>query len=398
MRLLWLGNPPFVGSGYGEQANIFVPRLRALGHDLAVAANYGLQATKLEWNGLTVYPSDGQWGNTSIGTYAEHYNADFVVALCDAWVMKPQLWPDDLRMAIWTPVDHWPIPPSVLAVLQDEKVIPIAMSRFGEEWMRKFSLDPIYIPHGVDTDVFYPRPEIRDQVRDELSIPRDVFLVGMVAANKGNPMVPRKSFPQAFDAFARFAEKHKDAWMYVHTEAQPQGSGMSLDTLARAVGCPEKRVRFPPEQSWQLGMTRDVVAALYQAFDVLLNPSMGEGFGVPILEAQASGCPVIASDHSAMSELTQAGWLVTGDRWWDALQESFLIVPAIDSIRMALEAAYDSRGDQKLRAAGVEFAQQYDADVVTVQYWEPALERLAKPREVPPLPNRKMRRALAKAA
>ena len=70
------------------------------------------------------------------------------------------------------------------------------MSQFGVEQMTKLGLDPCYVPHGIDLDVFKPQPNIRDGVRDELGIPQDVFLVGMVAANKGNPSVPRKSFPQ----------------------------------------------------------------------------------------------------------------------------------------------------------------------------------------------------------
>jgi glycosyltransferase involved in cell wall biosynthesis len=393
-RILWLSNAAWSPSGYGEQTATFVPRLQALGHELAVAANYGLQAAKFEIGGLTTYPADGNWGNTTLGTYAEHHQADFVIALCDAWVLKPHLWPADLRMAIWTPIDHWPIPPSVLAVLQHPQVKPIAMSRFGEEWMHKFKLDPLYVPHGVDTRLFTPHPERRTAVRRELSVPEDAFLVGMVAANKGNPSFPRKGFPQAFDAFAQFAKTHTDAWMYVHSDASGHGgSGIDLDVLARAVNCPQGRVRFPPEKAWQLGMAKEVVANLYHAFDVLLNPSMGEGFGIPIIEAQASGVPVIASDHSAMTELTQAGWLVPGDRWWDALQESFAIVPSIGGIVAALEAAYDSRGDQKLRDAAVEFARDYDADLVTVRDWEPALQKLSKGQEVGPLvTNRAQRR------
>ena len=116
--------------------------------------------------------------------------------------------------------------------------------------------------------------------------------------------------------------------MYAHTETEPaHGIGISLEKLTLATGCPLDRVKFPPASVWHLGAPAALVANLYQAFDVLLNPSMGEGFGIPILEAQACGVPVIASDHSAMTELTQAGWLVTGDPWWDALQDSFLIVP-----------------------------------------------------------------------
>ncbi len=402
MRILWLSNPPWVGSGYGEQSGLFIPRLQAMGHEVAAVANFGLQGVQQEWNGLTVYPADNEWGNRTTKTYADHFKADLVIALCDAWVLKPGEWPDGLKMSIWAPIDHQPVPPNVFATVNHENVRPIAMSRYGLEEMGKLGLDAAYVPHGINLEVFKPQPEIRDAVRDELGIPQDVFLVGMVAANKGNPSVPRKSFPQAFQAFSRFAKNHDDAWMYVHTDATPKGGGgISLDKLAVATECPSGRVRFPPDEAWHLGMPQTVVSALYAAFDVLLNPSMGEGFGIPILEAQACGVPVIASNHSAMVELTQAGWLVDGDPWWDALQDSFSFVPSIASIETALEAAYDACADIDLRAAGVAFAENYAADLVAEKYWAPALEKVTAPREVAPLAgsnglNRAQRRKLAK--
>ncbi len=339
VRILWLSNAPWAPSGYGEQSGLFIPRLQAMGHEVACIANYGLHGVQQEWNGLTVYPADGMWGNVTTKTYVDHFKADLVIALCDAWVLHPAEW-DDVKMSVWAPVDHNPVPPNVFAVLNHERIRPISMSHFGDTEMRKLGLDPCYVPHGIDTNVFKPQPEIREAVRDELGIPQDVFLVGMVAANKGNPSVPRKAFPQAFQAFSQFAKNHDDAWMYVHTNAQPQGGGgISLDKLAVATECPAGRVRFPPDEAWHLGMPASVVAALYSAFDVLLSPSMGEGFGIPILEAQACGVPVITSNHSAMVELTQAGWVVDGDPWWDALQDSFSFVPSIASVQTALEAA-----------------------------------------------------------
>jgi glycosyltransferase involved in cell wall biosynthesis len=378
-RILWLGNPPWSPSGYGEQAALFLPRLQEQGHDVAMLCNYGLQGSETHWRGVVCYPSDGLWGNLNLPTFADSWQADQVIALCDAWVLTPDQWPAGLEAAIWAPVDHYPMPPQVLGALKSERVRPIAMSRFGLEQMEAFELDPLYVPHGVDTAVFRPMPELRDEIRDELGIPRDVFLAGMVAANKGHPSLPRKGFPQAFLAFSTFAKRHDDAWLYVHAEATPHGQGgggIALDTLADVTSCPSGRVRFPHASAWHLGIPRQALAYTYAAFDVLLSPSMGEGFGVPLIEAQASGVPVIASDHSSMTELVEAGWLVGGDPWWDAPQESFFITPSITGIVAALEAAYEARGDSELRARARAFALGYDADRVAERYWRPVLAEL----------------------
>lgn len=113
--------------------------------------------------------------------------------------------------------------------------------------------------------------------------------------------------------------------------------------------------------------------------------------------AQACGIPVIASDHSAMSEITQVGWLVGGDPWWDEAQASFGFNPSVDQIVVALEDAYTQRDSTVLLEEARKVGLAYDADLVTVQHWEPVLQELGKPREVAPLKapgaNRQMRRA-----
>lgn len=374
MRLLWLSNAPWSPSGYGEQTSLFTRRLSDAGHDVAVLCNYGLEGRETLFDGITCYPSDRLWGNGNLETFAQRHEAEHVFALCDAWVLRPDILKRDV--AVWTPIDHYPIPPPVLAVLKHERIRPVAMSRFGEKMMSDCGLDPLFVPHAVDTSVFFPQRQIRDAVRDELGIPRDVFLIGMVAANTSGP-ISRKSFPQAFLAFSRFARRHDDAWLYAHTQAKPPtGGGIALDVLAEASSCPKGRLRFPHDEAWQIGMPARTVAAVYQAFDVLLAPSMGEGFGIPLIEAQACGVPVISSNHSAMAENVDAGWLVGGDPFWDAQQESFLISPAIEQIDAALEAAYEARDDLELRAGAVEFAQRFNADVVFDEHLMPALEQL----------------------
>jgi glycosyltransferase involved in cell wall biosynthesis len=377
VNIAWLSNAPWGRSGYGEQTALFCRRLGALGHDVSILANHGLQEVITSWEGMTVYPADGVWGNATVDIFAENAGADIVIALMDAFVLHPDEWPD-VNMAVWAPVDHYPIPPKVLKSLAHPNIKPIAMSRNGEKQMRDVTLNPLYVPHGYDPKVFKPAPELRDTIRDTMKIPRDAFLVGMVAANR-SAGVSRKAFPQAFHAFGNLCRTHKDAYIYIHCD--PLGGhkgnyGMDLEKLRKMVGIPPDRIMHPTREVRALGMAPQAVAHLYAAFDVLLLPSMGEGFGVPLIEAQACGTPVITSNHSAMTELGQAGWLVQGDPWWDQAADSFFFVPFIQSITDALEQAYEARGDPRMRSAAVEFAQPYNADLVTVDYWMPALERL----------------------
>ena len=390
---------PWAPSGYGEQAALFLPRLQQLGHDVAVAANYGLNGHWMGWNGITVYPSDNDWGNNHVVTYAKDFEADLILCLHDAWVMRVGEWEDGPPVSIWTPVDHDPIPPSVLSIVSHPRVRPIAMSKFGKNQMELFGLQPQYVPHGIDRTVFTPRPDWRDEVRDAMSIPRDAFLVGMVAANQGNQMQARKGWPQAFDAFARFARDHDDVYLYCHTrEKILNGQGIDLEILRHAVGIPQGRIQFVDQEKLTLGLPSKAIASTYAGLDVLLNPSWGEGFGIPILEAQACGVPVIVSDHSAMTELCGSGWLVGGDRHWDAAQHSFWHMPSIESIRACLEEAYERRDDDAVKIEAVEFAAAYDADTVTEEFWKPALEQVMAPRTAAPLgPNRAMRRAAKRA-
>jgi len=53
----------------------------------------------------------------------------------------------------------------------------------------------------------------------------------------------------------------------------------------------------------------ELLEALYSSALVLLYPSRFEGFGWPIIEAQACGCPVICSDREPMSEVGGAAAL-----------------------------------------------------------------------------------------
>jgi glycosyltransferase involved in cell wall biosynthesis len=381
-KLLWHSTAPWSGTGYGQQTRLFAPRIRDLGHDVAISAYWGLDGAAIGWEGMKVLPGDEQWGNRSLPLYAAVHEAELVITLMDVWVLANKKLAD-LPLACWVPVDHQPAPPRVINFFEKTGARPIAMSRFGERMLSDAGLEPLYVPHGVDTNVMRPRPEHRGSTREQLDIPRDAFVVGMVAANQGNAP-PRKAFPQVFQAFATLRERHPDAYMFLHTEPTGAGAkqGVSLPLLAQACGLPEESIRFTDALQYELGMQPDAMSRLYSAFDVLANPSYGEGFGVPIIEAQACGCRVVVTDCTSMSELCGDGcdgWAVGGERWFNAPQGAFWTCPSVTQLEAAFEEAYQQR-DRGPSTAARAFALDYDADRVLQEHWIPALEALgAKP-------------------
>lgn len=384
MKILFHSNSPLCGTGYGQQTATFAP-LMAQDHDVTISANYGHGGTgPAAWNGIDVLPGAADpWGNDILAAHAERTfgerKAGVVITLQDVWTFKSNnLTLYELNLASWVPVDHYPAPSAVVSFFRTFGARAIAMSKFGQKALAEYHVESHYVPHGIDTEVFYPmdRNLAREALHAYCEVPKDGFLVGMVAANKG-AQPPRKAFPEAFLAFAELKKKHRDALLYCHTERSGAYHGCKLDVMADACGLvPEKDVFFPPQYPYATGIPSVFLNAAYNAMDVLLNPAYGEGFGVPIIEAQAAGTPVIVNDFTSMPELCGSGWTVDGELFWDEAQMTFFKKPSVNQIAGALEKAF--RSGEKHRTAAREFALRYDHRRVYEEHWKPALAALEK--------------------
>jgi len=142
------------------------------------------------------------------------------------------------------------------------------------------------IYNGVDTERFLPGPG--DHLRNELGIPRGNFVAGVVGR-----LDPIKDHPTLFSAFSRLRETVPEARLLVVGDGPERGR---LETMAG------EGVVF-------LGERRDV-PELMRTLDLFVLPSRNEGISNTILEAMATGLPVVATAVGGNPELVEPG--VTG--------------------------------------------------------------------------------------
>jgi FkbM family methyltransferase len=378
VKILFHTNAPWTGSGYGQQAAQLAPRLAAAGHDVAISCMHGLNGQATTWQGITCLPSGYlSYSSDVLPHHARGFFAGgpgLVLILYDAWCYPPES-VRGLATAVWSPVHSDPMSHGDKMFYGLTGAQPIAMSRYGEAKMAEFGLQPCYAPHGIDLSVFRPLDAAeRAEARRILEVPQDAFLIAVIGANKGtNP--PRKAWGEQFQAFARFRERHPDAVMYCHTiAASPHG--LDLRPVVASLDL-EGKVKFSGDYPQIAGLfTPSYVAGLMGCADVFSNPSYGEGFGLPALEAQACGIPVVLGDNSAQTEMCGAGWLAECQPYWVSEDSAWWHAPSIRSIEAAWEQAYAARGDRELRGKAREFAAGYDADLVFTQHWKPILEML----------------------
>ncbi len=104
------------------------------------------------------------------------------------------------------------------------------------------------------------------------------------------------------DGVLRIFHRAKDRW---DGQLVFAGAGLSdeLQALVRELGLADRvTVLERPDTA--------LLEALYQRAFALLFPSRFEGFGWPVVEAQACGCPVLCSDSSSLPEVAGAGALI----------------------------------------------------------------------------------------
>lgn len=202
-----------------------------------------------------------------------------------------------------------------------------------KDLIKQFKVNPkrISIVHeAVNTDIFYPRNNTEiENVRKEFGLTKPYLLfVGTIQ--------PRKNLLALIKAFSKIKNKNidlvlagKPGWLCEEIYQAPEKFGV------------ENRVKF-------LGyVPEEKLPALYSGAQIFTFPSLYEGFGLPLLEAMATGLPVLTSNSSAMPEVSGGNALLVNPK-------------KIESISSGLNYLLSSPlKRQKLRKNGFEWVKNF---------------------------------------
>ena len=247
----------------------------------------------------------------------------------------------------------------------------LTCSKFGQSQLDNNGVDSTYIPCAYDPENFGMGDKA--QARELIGMDQDCFWIGIVADNRTRPS--RKNILEQVEAFARFAKKHDDARLFLHSVITTARSGEDVAGLIKYLGIESKVLVSDQARLMSTGYPVHVMAAIYNAIDVLSLVSADEGFGVPLIEAQACGTPVITGGWTSMPELCLSGWVIPKEEAQRRWAAGYQYVPIISAIVEKYEQAYKFSGGMRGHVV-TEIEEKFAIDNVFSTYWIPALKEI----------------------
>jgi glycosyltransferase involved in cell wall biosynthesis len=400
-KVLWIGD--------GGSATGFARVSHAIGDRLVenfgdevhlLATNYrgDPYPTKVQMYVPTIRDPADTYGMGRFLELAQQIQPDVVVMLNDpqvlyAWLLNNRHDPERLLLKAFPTITYIPIDgynnPTMYSVL-GQVTNQVAMSKHGQAAMPESRL----IYHGVDTDLFWPvsgdRP-ITTSGGDVLRTKKDCkrafgfdaesFVIGRVDRNGG-----RKDYPATWKAVLPVLRRHSDITVYFHCKAKDEQSGVNLPALFSRDLDLMARFRVPGNRyNSHTGYSQQDLNAIYNAFDLFVSTSRGEGFGMTIAEALACEVPVIAQNVSAIPEVVgPGGELIEPEREITVPFGQDQWLADINAFTDAIERAYGSRSwRRETGKAGREHViRTFNWDEAAASFHEYISELAAQRREV----------------
>jgi glycosyltransferase-like protein len=231
------------------------------------------------------------------------------------------------------------------------------VSQVWRNWLaREFAVDPCHVGNGVDTCRFSPTPDATDAaLQARLRLPPGAPVLLAVGG-----VEERKNTVRLLEAFRILQPQLASCRLVI------AGGASLLDHYAYQAEFAQLLAQsgLPPNAVIRTGpLPQELMPALYRAATALVYPSIKEGFGLVVLEAMASGVPVVTSRVAPFIE-----YLGDDDATWCDPFDTASIAAAVADV---LDAA---RRPQRI-ARGFAVAARHDW-ITTAQAHLPGYHRL----------------------
>ena len=385
-KVLWLGDAA-CHTGFARVTHGIGDRLVTdYGHDVSVlAVNYRgdhYQTPMKLYSPTMLSPSD-VYGFSRIVEMFDKVMPDVVVMINDPFVIMRYLFNNKFDtekillqarpILTYVPVDGTNLPPTWQVIGKVTK--RVAMTKFGRDtWMPEAPV----VYHGVDSDIFYPVSEkpitlstgavvsTKKDCKRAFGFDPDRFLVLRVDRNS-----TRKNFPDTIKALWPVMQKYSDIDVHLHCEAN-DSAGYNLAAYLEREPSLKMRFRFPGEINTFFGWPENDLAALYNAADLYVSTTWGEGFGLTLAEAASCGLPIIGPDVSSIPEVVGPGAVLLPPVREQAVppgHEQWL--PDVSLFSVAIEKLYLSRGMRReLGRNGREHVRRFTWDFAAARFDE----------------------------
>lgn len=355
LKILFSSEASFISSGFGNYTRELLTRLFSLNkYEIAEFASYGFVNDPRDSDiGWKYYPNAVKEGDPRYSEYMSRIDNQFGRWRFDKVVIdfKPHVNVDirDFWMNYYQslsptrPFFNWVLMPTVDSAPQQENWIDTFLgadaiftySDWAADVLKKQSNNKInYIDTtspGVDLNVFRPILD-KNELRNKYGIPKDAFLIGSVMRNQ-----KRKLFPELISSVRNLIDRLEEEnspfadkiYLYLHTSYPDAGwdipellkehrltnrtiltykcvkcSNVESSTFKHPLKVCKKCFNFSSKfTSVSNGVDNKTLAEIYNLFDIYVQYSICEGFGLPQIEAGACGIPVATVNYSAMEDV-----------------------------------------------------------------------------------------------
>jgi glycosyltransferase involved in cell wall biosynthesis len=184
---------------------------------------------------------------------------------------------------------------------------PVVYTKFGEEEVLRHQPDlkdrlrVIY--HGNNPQDFFPIQDRQDVENFKEQFfngkAKDRFLIVNVNRNQ-----PRKDIARSLMILKELWDRGRRPLLYLHM--QYDDSGGNIFTMANQLGLGKEYEFFLPSPkifTANQGMPIEAVNRIYNAADMVLSTTLGEGWGLSITEAMATKTPIVAPGNTSLNEM-----------------------------------------------------------------------------------------------